>query len=214
MASNDDVTEVADAVTRVDVDLLETGGLLDQARRGDAAAREALFRRYRGPLARFLHLRLPLSARSLVDTEDVVQETCAQAFLGLGRFEYRGVGSFWGYLRRVGINRLSKAARAGSRRARLATEPDAAATAAEPLAGGISPLDELLGKEEFAAFDRALGRVPRRSRDALLMRLELGLAFDTIASECGYPSGDAVRMSIGRTMDRVAEELSRGGFRH
>lgn len=199
-------------LARIDSDLLETGGLLEQARRGDREARETLFRRYRAPLARFLHLRLPVPARGLFDTEDVVQEVCAHAFLGLDRFEYRGIGSFWGYLRRIGINRVLKAARRSSRR-----PPSAAAsedTAADALSPDASPLDALLAREEYEAFDRALDHVSRRSREALLMRFELGLAFDTIASDCGYPSADAVRMAICRTMDRLAEELTRGGFRH
>ncbi len=194
---------------RVDPALLETGDLVERSRRGDRVARETLFLRFREPLSRFLHLRLPAPARGLLDTEDVVQEVCAIALASLDRFEYRGIGSFWAYLRRVGRNRVAKAWR------RSVLAPAAVSgPLRDPMATASSPLCALVGKEELEAFEEALGRVPARSREALLLRFELGLGFESIAAECGFPSADAVRMAIGRAMERVARELNRGGHRN
>src|SRR5262245_26433134 len=56
-------------------DLLSTLALLDRANGGDERAREALHARYLPRLRRWAQERLPPSARDLVDTDELVQET-------------------------------------------------------------------------------------------------------------------------------------------
>lgn len=194
-------------VVVVDSHLSRTGDLLEQARRGDVVAREALFGRYRRALARFLHARLPYSERVLLETEDLVQEVSALAFAGLHRFEYRGIGSFWRYLRRIGMNQVLKAARRGTRRPWTVGEPPE--DLAFPPESGDSPIDCLLLKEDFAAFEVALDLVPERVREALLLRFELGIDFGTIAHECGFASADAARMAVCRAVARIARVMGR-----
>lgn len=190
--------------------LLETSDLLARAKAGDAEARDALFLRYRRSLEGFLHARLPSSARAFLDTEDAVQEVCARAFASLGRFEYRGIGSFWSYLRTIGIRYAEEVFRRQARRAPSAGLPDDSSQA--PRAEETTPSTEAAGREEFRAFETALAGISEREREALLMRLELDLDYPWIASQCGYPSPDAARMAIRRAMARVAREMSRGGF--
>ena len=57
------------------LDELPSVALLARVRGGDAAAREALLRRYWPRLERWAHGRLPAWARDLNDTGDLVQET-------------------------------------------------------------------------------------------------------------------------------------------
>ena len=66
----------------------------------------------------------------------------------------------------------------------------------------------MLRKETFEAFEVALEEIAEPARGALLLRLELGLPYGVIASECGYPSADAARMAIGRSMARLAHDLA------
>src|SRR5690606_34251875 len=65
---------------------------------GDPRAFEALMDRYKTRLLRYLSPYL----RDAGDTEDVVQETFIQAYLGLNGF--RGDSSFSTWLFRIGIN--------------------------------------------------------------------------------------------------------------
>ncbi len=191
--------------------LSRTGDLLEEARRGDAAARETLFGHYREPLSRFLHARIPGGARGLLETEDVVQEVCTRAFASLDRFEYRGIGSFWGFLRRIGLHYVVELGR------RAARSPVGASLEAvpEPTDGASTPraLSVLIEKETCEAFEKALSSVSESARAALLLRFELDLDYATIANDCSFSSPDAARMAVCRAVQHVAQELARGGFR-
>jgi RNA polymerase sigma-70 factor, ECF subfamily len=159
--------------------------------------------RYRPALERFLHSRLPPRVRRLEDTQDAVQEVLLRAHRTLERFEYRGVGSFWAYLRTIARN---YALHAGEKRAagdRSLPEDSFLA----PVAPDLAPLLALVGREQVEAFERALTVLPEPTREALLMRLELGLGYAEIAAESGYPSADAARMAIARALERVGREM-------
>lgn len=195
----------------IESQLGRTGDLVDRARRGDVAAREALFGGYRLALTRFLHARLPYSERVLLETDDLVQEVSTLAFASLHRFEYRGMGSFWRYLRRIGLNQVLKAARRGTRRPETVNE--APETLEDPPESGESPVAVLLLKEDFAAFEGALHLVPERVREALLLRFELGADFGMIANECGFASPDAARMAVCRAVSRIARVMGSGDVR-
>jgi RNA polymerase sigma-70 factor (ECF subfamily) len=189
-------------------DLLATRELLPRARAGDREAREELFARFAPVLRRFLHARLPSHARGMSETQDLAQEVCAQALDSLDRFEYRGPGSFWCYLRRIGLNQVHLLAR------RLTPPTDEAVTYGRlgDEAPEVDPLGTLLGKELFAAFESAIESIPTVHRQAVLMRLELKLPYAAIAAECGYTSADAARMAVCRAMEKVVARLSSDGF--
>ena len=190
-------------------ELSRTADLLEEARRGDPAARDALFARYREPLSRFLHARLPAGARGMLETEDVVQEVSARAFSNLDRFTYRGIGSFWGFLRQIGLNYVVQV----SRRARRAPDGGSLEDAAEPAANGSRPAwASLLSKEAGEAFEKALSSVSPENRAAFLLRFEVDLDYATIAADCGFPSPDAARMAVCRVVRHLTRELARDGF--
>jgi RNA polymerase sigma-70 factor (ECF subfamily) len=186
--------------------LASTAQILAQAQTGDGAARGELLLRYREPLARFLHGRLSPSSRGALDTDDIVQDVLTAALVQLEGFEYRGLGSFWGYLRRIGINLILQEER------RQGIRPiegnDSAPLDAVTDGARETPPAAMLRKETFEAFEAALEEVAEPARGALLLRLELGLPYGLIASECGYPSADAARMAIGRGMAWLAHELA------
>ena len=186
--------------------LASTAILITQAQAGDQAARAEVLLRYREPLARFLRGRLSPQARGALDTSDIVQGTLTAGLQQLERFEYRGLGSFWTYLRRIGINLILAEERRRVNRPDDGNDPAGLAAAAGK--SGENPPAALLRKETIEAFEAALEQVPEPARSALLLRLELGLPYGVIASECGYPSADAARMAIVRNLAGLARELA------
>ena len=186
--------------------LASTANLFVRAQSGDGAARSEILLRYREPLARFLRGRLAPSARGELETADMVQEVLTAALEQLERIEYRDLGSLWCYLRRIGINRILALERRRGVRPLEGHDSHVLDAAADDSRDG--PLAALQRKETGAAFEAALERIPEPARGALLLRLELGLPYGTIASECGYPSGDAARMAIGRSLARLSQELA------
>src|SRR5262245_56023339 len=81
-----------------------TVSLLALVRQGDAQARERLFRRYLPVLTRWARGRLPLQARDLSETDDLVQVTLVRAMGRLDTFESRHEGAFLAYLRHALLN--------------------------------------------------------------------------------------------------------------
>ena len=194
---------------RTDRSLLDTGDLLSRVRTNDREAIETLFGRYRESLQTFLHKRLPSASRSLLETQDLVQEVLARVLTVLPSFEYRGIGSFWAYLRQIALNHLSEVARKSERphqRAKTLAESKL------PEPSRRTPLEEISTREEFRSFEKALASLSPRHREALLLRVELDLSYDAIAIECGYASVDAARMSIVRSIKQVCQEMRRVGF--
>lgn len=192
-----------------DSGLMQTADLLGRARSGDAAARDELFQHYRPLLESFLGGRLPGGARGALDTQDLVQDVCVHAAASLDRFQYRGVGSFWAYLRTIGKNLVRDHGRKDVARGRSAPLPEE--SMAEPPDAAASVGADLLKKEDLARFDRELERVPEREQNALLMRLELDLEYKAIAVECGYPSPDAARMAVTRALEQIIARMAEDG---
>src|SRR5262245_17911230 len=80
--------------------------LLARAQGGDAVALEALMGRYLTRLQRWASGRVPVSARSLVDTDDVVQDALLNTFRRLAHFQPRHDGALLAYLRQTIANRI------------------------------------------------------------------------------------------------------------
>jgi Sigma-70 region 2 len=71
--------------------------LLRRAREGDAAALNELLARYLPRLERWASRRLPPALRTLLNTDDLVQDATIKAIAGIGQIEIRcAVGTFVG----------------------------------------------------------------------------------------------------------------------
>ena len=190
-----------DQRSRPSGDLESTSNLLERARAGESRAREALAGRYLTILRRLAHGRLPRAARSLVETDDIVQLTVTRALDHLDTFEPRREGAFLAYLRQILFNQLKDAARRASRapaRELLSEDLQIAAR---------SPLEETIGRETMAAYEVALARLTDPQREAVVLRVEMGFTYDQVAEAIGSPSPNAARMLIGRALVRMAEAM-------
>ena len=76
-------------------------GLLEQARAGDAAARERLFARCRDYLGLAARARVEGWLRAKVDASDLVQQTLLEAHRGFGRFQGATEAEWLAWLRRI-----------------------------------------------------------------------------------------------------------------
>ena len=175
--------------------------LLDRARAGDETAVEQLFARYRAPLKRWAHGRLPRWARDLRDTEDLVQESLMQTFQQLHHFQPSKDGALHAYLRRVLKNRLYDELRrvARSRLGPLDTDhPDLSP----------SPVEEVIGRETLERYETALANLRPDEREAVVARVEMGASYAEIAAALGGRTPDAARMLVNRAIVKLAREMS------
>lgn len=176
-----------------------TAVLLGRARSGDERARNQLFARYIPVLGRWVHQRLPRSARDLAETDDMVQVTLMRALRNLDGFEPRGEGAFLGYLRQILLNAIrDEIRRASTRRAPLPLHdalPDPGPTA----------LEEALGRETMQRYEAGLARLTPQQREAVILKVEMGLTNPEIAAALGKSSVDAARMLIARALVDLAE---------
>ncbi len=193
--------------------LLDTPDLLDQIRNGDSEAYNELFDRYSAQLESFVRARLPSSTDNTPDVAELVQEVSIRILPFLDRIEYSGVGSFWTCLRETALvcidevwrdaaERLAPSAR-GSQPSNGATN----APAAPDRSGDHTEAGQLL-RSQLVPFESVLAGLPDRSRNAFLMRLELGLDYQSIAEECDFPTAAAARQDISRTIETLGRKMA------
>lgn len=178
-----------------------TADLLQRARLGDADALNDLYARYLPSLRRWARGRLPRWTRDLRDTEDVVQETLLQTLKHIDTFKPRHEGALQAYLRQALVNRVRDEVRRVNRRGVTGEILDEHADA------GASPLEEAIGQEALARYERALARLRPEEREVVIARVELGQSYQQIAAGHGKASADAARMAVSRALVRLAEEM-------
>jgi RNA polymerase sigma-70 factor, ECF subfamily len=182
-----------------------TADLLARIRTGDRNARDRLVARYLPVLTRLAHGRLPRSARSLLDTDDLVLMTLEKALNHMETFEPRHQGALLAYLRRAMLNQIRDEIRHAARR------PERADLADDHPGTSPSPLEVLIGRETLERYDAALDSLPEAQHEAVVLRLEMGLSYREIAERTGSPSPEAVRMSIQRALARMAKQMASAG---
>jgi RNA polymerase sigma-70 factor (ECF subfamily) len=175
-----------------------TSELVRRAAAGDSAALEAIIKRYFPALMRIAHGRLPQGARGLMETGDIVQATVVRALAHLGTFQAEREGAFLAYLRTILLNQIRDVARQFSRR------PGEVPLADDLPSFQDGPLEQIIGRERLDLYEKALKRLPKRQREALIMRLEFGSAYEDVAVATGFRTANAARMAVGRAMKRMA----------
>jgi RNA polymerase sigma-70 factor (ECF subfamily) len=183
-------------------DVESTGQLIERARRGDAQAVSRLCERHLDPLRRWARGRLPRWARDVADTDDLVQDTLLQTFRRIEAFEPRRAGALQAYLREALMNRIRDELRKAARRPRDTGATDEADPA-------LSPLEQAIGREAVARYERALATLEPGDREAIIGRVEMGYSYQELADALGKPSAEAARKAAERAIVRLAQEMRR-----
>lgn len=181
--------------------MLATRELLRLAKQGEARALEELMGRYLPRLRRWASGRLPMRARSMLDTADLVQETLLRVIEGLDRIELRGPGGFQAYVRQAVLNRIRDEVRWAARRPGPEGVPETLPDRAP------SPLENAIGAEVLERYERGLAHLDEEDQQLLHLRIELDFDYDAIAAMTDRPSRDAARMAVQRALRRLADAM-------
>lgn len=167
--------------------LAESDALLAQARAGDAAGFESLYRAFESPvytLARRI-------CRTTEDAEDVMQETFLEVHRSLARF--RGEGSLWGWIRTIAASKALMRLRRNKYRD------------AEPLEDDIHPTrrgDEHLRMD----LEAALERLSQTSRAVVWLHDVEGYTHEEIATMMGKTTSFS-KSQLARAHERLRRWL-------
>jgi len=178
-----------------------TISLVTRAREGDTLALDTLCARFLPRMKRWAHGRLPAHARSMVDTQDLVQDTLIQIVRRLDTFVPRHEGAFQGYVRQALQNRILDLVRRTHGRSFEAADTDLPDL--EP-----SPLELAVGSELLQRYEAALQRLTPEDREAIVARVEMGLGWREIAEQLEKNSPESAQMTVRRALVRLAREMA------
>jgi RNA polymerase sigma-70 factor (ECF subfamily) len=178
----------------------DTDDLIEQASLGDPIARQELLARHRARIRQMVAVRMDPRLAARVDPSDIVQEALIDAVRHLAEYLRDRPLPFYLWLRRLAWERLVEARRRhiGARRRSISLEircdlplPDesAAALVDRLLDDATSPSGRLLRDERRRRLLEALGALPERDRELLVLRYLEGLSTDEIAAELGTSRG-------------------------
>ena len=176
-----------------------TASLINRVRDGHEAARQELFRRCLPLLTRFARGRLPAHRRDLAETDDLVQITLLRALNNIERFDARGRGAFFAYLRQIMLNAVREEIRRHASRPHHTHDLDAAPAAPD------SVVANAVGEQTLEAYEHGLAQLTDAQREAVILRVEFDMSYPEIALELGCASTDAARMQVARGLKRLAE---------
>jgi len=183
-------------------DLTSTIELLDRYKRGDNEAVSLLVERSLPPLKRWARGRLPDWARSLAETQDLVQDAVIRAIPHLKHFEARHPGALQAYLRQAIANHIRDEIRKVNSRPPIGG--DLPESKVDP---GPSPLERAIGRERLDRYDAALAKLRPVEREAIIARLELQQSYEEVALALGKPSADAARMLVARAVKNLIRAM-------
>ena len=190
-------------------------GWLEQARQGDAAARDRLFdacRSYIDLAARY-HLQRRLRAK--VDASDIVQQSLLEAHRGFDRFVGESPGEWFAWLKRIVAHNAydeakrwrGTAKRDAGREISLDGRGDASgARAFDPASSEPSPSQHAVRWEEEVRLAAALELLPEDHRDIIILRNLERLPFEEVAKRMDRSAG-ACRMLWMRAIAALREHL-------
>lgn len=178
--------------------------LLARARNGDPAALDQLVERSIPPLRRWARGRLPAYARSLQETQDLVQGAVMRVLPHLATFEARHPGALQAFLRQAVANAIVDEIRRAGRRPQLVDVQEVAEACPDQAA---SPLEHAIGREGFERYESALAKLTSGDREAIIARVELQQSYEEVAIALGKPTANAARVAVRRAITKLLKEM-------
>jgi RNA polymerase sigma-70 factor (ECF subfamily) len=182
--------------------LTSTIDLLERLKSGDDGAVNQLVERSLPPLKRWARGRLPAWARSLSDTQDLVQDAVVRAMPHLKTFEARHPGALQAYLRQAIANRIRDEIR------KVQARPVAEAPVSGIVDAAPGPLEQVIGWEKLERYERALAQLQPAEREAIVARLELQQSYEEVALALGKPTAGAARMAVTRAVRHLIAAMN------
>lgn len=185
----------------------EDCGLVDRAQTGDAAAFEALVRRYQ----RWVFTLTLRMVGDRAEAEDVAQEVFLKAYRGLAGF--KGTSRFTTWLYAIASHHCLNHLKARGRRGASGGWSQSRAVgdapvAVERLPDGAPRADTLLERAEFARIVQAeMARLTEEHRVILVLRDIQGLSYVEIARTLGLEPG-TVRSRLHRARMEMKARLT------
>lgn len=192
--------------------------LLELAVNGDNDALSRLLKQHAASVRRAIGGQIPRRWRSLLFEEDVIQETFADAFHDIRRFDPNGDGSFGGWLSslakcnlRDAIRMLEAEKRGGDRkRVEVRLSGDSHAALIELLSSdGTTPSRHAICDEARSVLQQAIRKLPPDYRKVVGMYDLEGENIEKTASALGRSHG-AVYMLRARAHDWLRELMGAG----
>ncbi len=169
--------------------------LMRRWQRGEAAAFEALVRRWQVPLGRFLARVAGRDAAA-----DLCQEVFVRVYLAGSKYRERGAFSTWLY--QIAVNAARDAARRRPPPAQLATDE----VVVEPAA-----LDALEQGELAQKVEQALADLPPSLREVLVLRHYENMKFEQMARTLGVPAS-TLKSRFAVALERMQVRLQQLGW--
>ena len=192
--------------------------LLKRAIAGDERALEELFERNFAAVRQTLEGKIPHQYRSVLSVDDVMQETCVSAFLGIGRFSARRDGAFQAWLSTIALHKLQDALKAlsaakrgkGFRRIEPAGKGDRlAALWARLYFCNVGPSVQAIRREAGERLQRAVRNLPEKYRRVIELYDLDGWRMDDVASALRCTLGAAF-MRRDRALDLLRDAIGTG----
>lgn len=188
---------------------------------GEPLALERLLLDHYAPIAARVEQQVPASMRAILGADDLVQETFAEAFRGIGSFVPTGPGAFSAWLATIADHRVldavrgQKAAKRGGGWRKIDTGPTANSGSIAALIDLIAvnertPSRSVCGHEAEAAVHVALAGLRPEYRDALRLRYLLALPVAEVAGRMGKTES-AVHKLCARGLQQLREAMGDAG---
>jgi len=161
--------------------------------------------RYLARLQRWASGRVPAKVRSLLDTDDVVQDALINTIRRIDTFEPKHDGALLAYLREAVANRIRMELRRRLPEMDGSVQPDGVPSAAP------SPLEIAISRDALESYERSLGQLDEDDRAAIVGRFEMGYSYDALARALGRPSPDAARKVTERALRRLVARMKPDG---
>jgi len=175
--------------------------ILVRAQAGDSRAVDTLFRRELPQLRHWALTRVPRAIWARADADDFVQLTFVRALRRYHHFTIRESATFQHYLRRILVNLVRDELR------RAAREPESVDFSGIEDRATPDALDRVLGRETQRRYRAALATLARRTRTAVVARLEDAASYADIAVRIDASSAEAARAVVGRGVRRLVTEM-------